>query len=102
MPKTRDGVEIDRWDGFVWVIRGGQYPSAIVQYRTSCLPEEEIRWYFSTKAAAVAEAQARIDRLAADYEREYAAALAYIAGRREWLDAMRADLTKPAALASQE
>lgn len=94
MPKTRDGVEVDGRHGTVWVIQGGLWPSAIIEYSTNPLWPDEIERSFSSKAAAVDAAQRRLDALRADCEREHAANLADIANRQEWIDGMRADLAK--------
>ena len=94
MPKTRDGVEVDGRNGTVWVIHGGQWPSAIREHNVMPFSDEEIGRCYSSKAAAIEEAQMRVNKLAADYDREHAAAMSDIADRRQWLDAMRADVAK--------
>lgn len=99
MPKTRDGVEVDRKTGKVWAVHGLLWPHSLIDLDVEHLEDDDIAEFYSCKAAAIDAAEAKIRERKAEAERRHENAMAEVAGRMDWIARMRADLAKPAALA---
>lgn len=101
MPKTKDGIEIDGKHGTLWFVSGSLWPHTLHELDVEHLEDDDIAEYYSCKAAAIDAAEVQICERKAEAERRHEIAMIEITNRMEWIAGMRAELTKPAALATE-
>lgn len=101
MPKTKDGVEIDGHSGTIWAVNGLKWPHSLLEFPAEDFDADGIGTFYSCKAAAIDEAQRRLDERKAESELRHAREMEEVAERQKWIDTMRADLMKLAALTTE-
>lgn len=93
--KTADGIEINSRTGSVWAVNGLVWPHSIIELELQYFDEDDdLSQYYSSKAAAIDEAERRIAEREATFERRCATEREEIACRRQWIEFMRADVAK--------